>query len=266
MVEPTVISGSQAWLVQCQCWDFFIIIIFTFCNTAWEHSLTLYPWPDSLAKNSSRSATWVQSHWRHAAAGKQGGQISPYSQNQTHKRSTEDFVCSPPFKTAEQGEEVGSGVQWAKINFLCSWHWLVQEVYIQKPIFWAEQNLFQKGPVSLRPIQPKIRQDGDSKQCWLASPGPCLGQWDVWDSPWSDSAQQSEGMSLAHASGSAIACPRQLTWQWRCGTTCSMSEQKVAFWAHAKANFALILTPYWWDAPARATFTPLFCGADVLSE
>lgn len=42
----------------------------------WEHRLTLYPWPDSLAKNSSHSATRVQSHWRHAAAGKQGGQIT----------------------------------------------------------------------------------------------------------------------------------------------------------------------------------------------
>lgn len=116
------ISGSQAWLVQCQCWDFnlffFSFLLFAFCSTAWEHRLTLYPWPDSLAKNSSHIATWVQSHWRHVAAGKQGGQISPCSQNQTHKRSTENFVCLPPFRTAEQGEEVGTSVPWANISSL----------------------------------------------------------------------------------------------------------------------------------------------------
>lgn len=245
---------------------FFSFLLFAFCNAAWEHRLTLYPRPDSLAKNSSRSATWVQSHWRHAAAGKQGGQISPCSQNQTHKRSTEDFVCLRPFKTAEQGEEVGTGAQWAKISFLCSWHWLGQEVSIQKLTSWAEQDLFQKGPVSLWPSQPKIMQDGDGKQCWLASPEPCLGQQDVWDSHRSNSAQQSEGMGLARVSGCAIACPRQLMLQWCCGTLFSMTEQQVALWAHAKANFSLGLTPSWWDAPAHATFTPSFCGTDVLSE
>lgn len=77
------------------------------------------------------------------------GQLSPCSQNQTHKRSMEHFVCSPPFKTAEQGEEVGTGVQWAKIHFLRSCYCVVQEVYIQKLMSWAEQNLFQTGPVSL---------------------------------------------------------------------------------------------------------------------
>lgn len=76
---------------------FFPFLLFAFCNAAWEHRLTLYPWPDSLTKNSSHSATRVQSHRRHAAAGKQGGHISPCSQNQTHERRTEDFVCLPPF-------------------------------------------------------------------------------------------------------------------------------------------------------------------------
>lgn len=64
--------------MQCQGWDFFFFsfLLFALYNAAWEHSLTLYPWPDSLAKNSSGSATWVQSRWRHAAAGKQGGQTA----------------------------------------------------------------------------------------------------------------------------------------------------------------------------------------------
>lgn len=55
---------------------FFSFLLFALFNTAWEHSLTLYPWPDSLAKNSSGRATWVQSRWKHAAAGKQGGQTA----------------------------------------------------------------------------------------------------------------------------------------------------------------------------------------------
>lgn len=107
--------------VQCQYWDnyffflscfyffFFSFLLFAFCNAAWEHRLTLYPWPDSWTKNSSHSATRVQSHRRQIAAGKQGGQISPCSQNQTHDRSTEDSVCWPPLKTVEQGQEIGTG-------------------------------------------------------------------------------------------------------------------------------------------------------------
>lgn len=110
---------------------FFSFLLFAFCNAAWEHRLTLYPWPDSWTKNSSHSAARVQSHRRQAAAGNQGGQVSPCSLNQTHERSMEDFVCLPPLKTAEQGQEIGTGAQWAKINFLCSWHWLVEEVYVE---------------------------------------------------------------------------------------------------------------------------------------
>lgn len=85
---------------------FFPFLLFAFCKAAWEHRLTLYPWPDSWTKNSSHSAARVQSHRRQAAAGKRGGQVSPCSQNQTHERSTEDFVCLPHFKTAKQGQEM----------------------------------------------------------------------------------------------------------------------------------------------------------------
>lgn len=106
-LNPQQFEVPKPDFVQCQYCDnfffsfffqfFFPFLLFAFCNTAWEHRLTLYPWPDSLTKNSSHSATRVQSHRRHAAAGKQGGHISPCSQNQTHERRTEDFVCLPPF-------------------------------------------------------------------------------------------------------------------------------------------------------------------------
>lgn len=109
----TLYSASTGIIIffflSCFLFFFFSFLLFAFCNAAWEHRLTLYPWPDSWTKNSSHSATRVQSHRRQVAAGKQGGQISPCSQNQTHDRSTENSVCWPPLKTVEQGQEIGTG-------------------------------------------------------------------------------------------------------------------------------------------------------------
>lgn len=68
--------------------------------------------------------------------------------------------------------------------------------------------------MSLQPIHQKTMLD---KQCWLASPEFCLGQWDVWGSPWS-----------------AIICPGQPRWP-RCGVTVfGRSEQRVWLWAMLK--------------------------------
>lgn len=168
-LNPQQCEVPKPDFVQCQYWDnilflsfLFLIFFFLFSfllsarlpgNTGshFTHDLTLglriagtvqlgFSLTGDKLQLGNREVTSAQAH-----------------KNQTHERSTEGSVCLPPFKTAEQGQETGTGVQWAKMNFLCSWTCRGSSLRLNRTF--SKKDLC---PCSL--IHQKSIQDGDSAE------------------------------------------------------------------------------------------------------